>query len=139
MSLQSVGILSLSFTADGAVTARRAVDFDGAQASVQGQKVVGVARYGAVDAHPVEVTVIGTAVIEAGAAIAAGASLIVDVQGRAIPSTGALAVKAGATAVTSTAASGAVLQGGDPPEFVFADALEAASGAGAFLEVLLRR
>ena len=83
--------------------------------------------------------IIGTTVVEAGAAIGIGDSLITDSAGRAIPVTGNLAVTAGATAVTSSAANGEILEGADLPEFVFADALESASAAGEFIEVLLRR
>ena len=136
---QSIGLLDLPATASGAVTARRGVDFAGAQATVQGQKVMGVAVYDAVGTGPLAVRVIGTALVETGGAFANGDPLIVDTQGRAIASTGPLALKAGATAVTSAAANGAVLQGGDAPEFVFADALAASSAAGVFVEVLLRR
>ncbi|MBF0095527.1 MAG: DUF2190 family protein, partial [Alphaproteobacteria bacterium] len=130
--------LVLSGVADGAIAARRAIGFDNAQATVQGQKVKGVAKYAAADTKDVAIIAAGVVVVEAGAAIAVGDSLIVDTQGRAIPSTGGLTVKTGAVAVTSTAANGAVLAGGDAPEFVFADALQAASAAGQFVEALLR-
>lgn len=135
--MQSITTLALTKVAIGAVTACRAVGFDGAQATVQGQKVLGVAHTDAADGSELTINTRGTAMIEAGAAIAVGESLIVDAQGRAIPTTGNLAVAAGATAVTSTAANGEILTGGDLPEFVFADALEAAA-AGEFIEVLLR-
>lgn len=139
MSRQAISLLDLTIAASGAVTAFRAVGYDGAQATTQGQKVQAVAQTDAADKALFNGTAKGTTVIESGAAIAKGDSLIVDNQGRAIPSTGALAIKAGATAVTSTAANGAgILSGGDSPEFVFADALEAAGGAGKFVEVLLR-
>lgn len=86
------------------------------------------------------VVVTGTASIEAGGSFGRGASLIVDANGRAIASTGVLAIKAGSTAVTSTAANGAsALSGGELPEFIFADALDASAGAGSIVEVLLRR
>ncbi len=136
---QNIATLSLPVTAAGAITARRAVGFDGVQASVQGQKIMGVARSDAASGEKVTLDVAGTVVIEAGAAIAVGDSVIVDAQGRAIPSTGQLAVAAGATAVTSSAANGGILTGGDAPEFVLGDALEAATAAGQFIEVLLRR
>lgn len=136
--MQAVSLLDLTLTASGAVAARRAVTFAGAQASVQGAKVIGVAAYGAASAVPFVATVRGTAIVESGAAIAIGDSLIVDSQGRAIPTTGALGVAAGATPVTSTAANGGVLTGGDMPEHVFGDALQAAADVGEFIEVLLR-
>lgn len=134
----SIETLVLSGVASGAIAARRAVGFDDAQATVQGQKVKGVAKYAAADTLDVAIIAGGVVVIETGAAIAVGDSMIVDTQGRAIPSTGGLALGAGATAVTSSAANGAILTGGDAPEFVFADALQAATAAGQFVEALLR-
>lgn len=140
MSLQSIPTLVLTFTASGAVAARRAVGFTGAQAGAAGQKVMGVSPRAAASGELSEVVASGTATVETGGAFAQGASLIVDAQGRAVASSGALNIKEGATAVTSTAVAGAaLLAGGDMPEFVFADALEASGGAGAFVEVLLRR
>lgn len=140
MSQQALSLMALSIAAaSSAVTEYRAVDYSGVQATIQGQKVMGVAKRGAQVGDGFDVAVIGTAVIEAGGAFAAGTSLIVDAQGRAIASTGKLAIAAGATAVTSTAANGQVLTGGDTPEFIFADALQAATGVGDKVEVLLRR
>jgi len=140
MSLQSAPILNLSFTASGAVAARRAVGFNGAQAGTAGQKVMGVSPRSLVSGEVGDAVVSGTTTIEAGGAFTAGASLIVDAQGRAIVASGALKVAAGATAVLSSAANGsALLSGADLPEFVFADALEAAGAAGDLVEVLLRR
>ena len=137
--MQQSPSLTLTKTANGAVTMFRCVTFTGAQATAQGAKVLGISQNCVADGTTFAVVASGTAIIEAGNPIAIGASLICDNQGRAIPSTGTLAVVAGATAMTSTAANGAVLQGGDSPEYVFADALEAAVGAGARIEVLLRR
>ena len=139
MGLQQIEVLSLAIVATTAVTARRGVGFDGAQATVQGAKIQGIAYTAAAIGDSLRLTAAGTAIVEAGAAIAVGQSLIVDAQGRAIPSTGSLAVAAGAVAVTSTAANGAILTGGDSPEYVFGDALEAAAAAGDFVEVFLRR
>ena len=52
----------------------------------------------------------------------------------------ALAVAAGATAVTSAAANGAAaISGGEPPQYVVGDALQAATAAGQLVEILLRR
>jgi len=136
---QSISTLALTLAAAGAITAERCVGFDGLQATVQGQKIQGVARFAGVAGDQITLDVAGTVVVESGAAIAVGEALIVDATGRAMPATGALAVAAGATAVTSSAANGAILTGGDGPEFVFADALEAATAAGELIEVLLRR
>lgn len=141
MSQQARSLLNISVpVAPGAVTAFRAVDFAGAQATAQGQKVMGVAQRGAAQGQGYEATVIGTAIVEAGGAFTAGHPLIVDASGRAIANSGALNVAAGATAVTSGAANGAsVLAGSDLPEYVFADAVQAATQAGDLVEVLLRR
>lgn len=140
MSKQAISILNLCVpVAVSAVTEYRAVDFSGAQATVQGQKVAGIANRGALAGDGYDYTAVGTAIVEAGAAFAVGASLIVDAQGRAIASSGPLRVAAGATAVTSAAANGATaLSGGDAPEYVFGDALQAAAAAGDFVEVKLR-
>ncbi|MGA1856929.1 capsid cement protein [Azospirillum sp. 11R-A] len=137
---QALSLMSLSWRATASVAACRCVGFDGAQIGVKGAKVAGVSDYSAAEGEMFAATCVGTAMVEAGAAFNPGDSLIADAQGRAIPATGPLAVKAGATAVTSTAANGAaVLQGADLPEFVFADALEAATGPGQRVEVLFRR
>lgn len=139
MGRQNISTLALTAKATGAIAQYRAVGFSGAQATVQGQKIMGVARHAAELGEQLTLDVAGTVIVESGAAIAIGDALIVDVQGRAIPAT-SLAVRAGATAMTSTAANGAgVLQGSETPERAFADALEVATAAGQFIEVLLRR
>ena len=139
MGRQNISTLALTVKAAGAIAQYRAVGFNGAQATVQGQKIMGIARHAAAINEQATVDVKGTAIVESGAAIAVGDALIVDAQGRAMPAS-SLAIRAGATAMTSTAANGSgVLSGSEPPEYTFADALEAASAAGQFIEVLLRR
>lgn len=137
MSRQAHSIFTLTVIAASAITAGRAVGFDGVQATVAGQKAQGVAETDAASGKAVAITCKGTAIVEAGAAIAIGDALAVDAQGRAVPAAD-LAVAAGAVAVTSSAANGEILTGGVLPQYVFADALQAASGAGEFIEVLLR-
>lgn len=143
MSQQATPLRTDSVLANGAVAARTFVDFTGAQAATQGMKVLGVARAASLaggDYIPVDS--IGSAIVVAGAALAAGQSVITDNQGRAIPNTGALAIKAGATAVTSNAANGAGdLQGSDLPEFIVGDVApgQSASAAGQFVEIIFRR
>jgi hypothetical protein len=168
MSQQARSILDLSVQASGAIAYGRAVNviapaiasaITGAQATVAGQKVIGIARRDAASGAYTDVTCLGTAVCEAGAAITVGSRVQCDASGRVITATalsaaqgaigiGTLAVAAGATAVTSTAANGAILTGaptvanptlagGDPPVYVFGTALQAASAAGDFIEVLI--
>jgi hypothetical protein len=138
MSQQNISVLTLTLIASSAITANRAVGFDGIQATSQGQKVMGASVTDAETGNSVAVITHGSAILEAGAAITLGDSLIADSQGRVIPAS-VLGVASGATPVTGTAANGAVLEGAELPDFVVADALQAASGAGKMIEVLLRR
>ena len=139
MSQQNISILTLTLIASGTVVENRAVGFAATQADTQGQKVIGTAMTAAADGDTYGVVTNGTAIIETGAAVTVGDSIITDTQGRAIPAIGVLIVTGGAVGVTSSAANGSILEGADLPEFVFADALQSASGAGEFIEVLLRR
>jgi hypothetical protein len=110
MSKQSISALTLTLLATGAITADRFVTAAGALAGADAN-TLGVARSaGAIGAY-VPVDVLGTAVVEAGAAVAAGDTIKSDATGRAI------------TWVTSGAK--------------IALALEAATAAGQFIEVLL--
>lgn len=137
---QSYDLLTLRGLSAGAIARGRGVTFADAQAATAGAKIKGIANHATTAAgQDVAITVSGTAIVEAGAAITLGASLTMDAQGRAVPAV-ALAVASGATAMTSAAANGAAaLTGGDAPQFVFGDALQAAAAAGVFIEVLLRR
>lgn len=139
MGRQSSVNFSLTVKATTAITEFRGVGFDGAQASVQGQKILGTAHFSGVVGDEITVDIDDTVLVEAGAAIAVGDALIMDAQGRAIPSTGEIGVAAGGVAVASTGANGAILTGGIMPEYVFADALEAATAAGQIIEVITRR
>jgi hypothetical protein len=137
---QAVNVMSLSVTATGAIARGRGVTFAGAQIAAAGAKPLGIAQVAAAAAGPViPLSVMGTAIAEAGAAIALGAALAMDASGRVITAT-ALGVATGATAVTSAAANGAsAISGGEPPQFVVGDALQAAAAAGQLIEILLRR
>lgn len=110
---QNIAILTLTVGATSAITAARAVGFDGAQADTLGQKVMGVAQYDAAIGDPVAVDAKGTAIIEAAEAIAVGDELTVDATGKAVKPTLADQVR-------------------------IADALQAATAAGDKIEVLLR-
>lgn len=109
MGKQSISVLTLTATASGAVGADRFVTPAGAQAGA-GVNTLGVSRTNAASGEKMPVDVMGTTILEAGAAVAAGAAIESDASGRAITRT------AGVTA---------------------ARALEAATAAGQFIEVLL--
>lgn len=158
MSQQAISLLDLSCLASAAVAQYRGVDFNDVQIAAAGAKIKGIAKRPAAAGEPFECTSYGTATCEAGAAITKGQALTMDASGRVVPATaltaaapgvGTLAITAGATAVTSSAANGAgtitgaptagALSGGDLPQFIVGHALEAAGAAGAFIEVLLSR
>lgn len=136
---QSTPLLSLPIRASGAVLRGRGVGFNGAQIAAAGAKPLGIALTPAADGQDLTVVSSGTAIVEAGAAIALGAAVALDATGRAVTAA-ALTIAAGATAVTSAAANGAgTIAGGEPPQFVVGDAMQVATAAGQFIEVLLRR
>lgn len=110
MSNSSISILTLPLVAASAIVASRFVTPVGAQAGADAN-TLGVANSAAATGEKFPTVVIGTAVVEAGAAIAAGATLKSDTSGRAI----------------TWATSGAKV----------AIAIEAATAAGQFIEVLL--
>ncbi len=110
MPAQCTALLSLPITATGTIAVARFVTAAGAQAGADAN-TLGVARFAAVATDKLTVDVLGTAVVEAGAAVAAGATVKSDASGRAI------------TWATSGAKVGL--------------ALEAAAAAGAMIEVLL--
>ncbi len=110
MSRQSTPILTLTVTASGAIAANRFVTPAGAQAGADAN-TLGVSQLAASGAGvKIPVVVLGTAVVEAGAAVAAGATLESDASGRAV----------------TWATSGPKI----------AIALDAAGAAGDFIEVL---
>lgn len=137
--MQELNTLRLTITAAGAVTKRRFVGYDGAQASVAGQLVLGVAWTDIADGTDGAVTVAGTAQVESGGALEPGDAVTVDAQGRAVAAD-PVEIAAGAVAVESTAADGEILTGGVLPQHVAGHVLpgESASGAGEAVEILLR-
>lgn len=149
MTQQCRPLLTLPLVAASAITQYRGVGFNGAQATVAGQKICGFARRGAAIGGEFEAVAKGTAVAEAGAPIALGVALIVDASGRVVPasalavSSASMTVAAGATPVTSTLANGAILSGngtvsgGDIPQFVVGISMQAAAAAGEPIEILL--
>jgi hypothetical protein len=110
MSRQATPILALPVTLTGTVAANRFVTPAGAQAGAD-VNTLGVSRVAGVSGDKITVDALGTAIVEAGAAIAKGATIETDASGRAV----------------TWATSGPKV----------AVALEAAGAAGEFLEVLL--
>ncbi|HEX9391484.1 MAG TPA: capsid cement protein [Usitatibacteraceae bacterium] len=79
----SISILALTLVASGAITNGRFVGPAGAQAAAAGN-ALGVAKTDAAIGDLVAVTVMGTEITEAGAAIAANALVEIDAAGRAV-------------------------------------------------------
>ena len=107
---QCIPLLTLTLAATGTIAAHRFVTALVAQAGADAQ-TIGVTRTAAISGDKIPVDVLGTTIVESGAAIAIGATLETDATGRG---------------VTWATAGGKV-----------GIALEAAAGAGEFIEVLL--
>lgn len=103
-------ILTLTVAATAAITANRFITSGGAVPAADAN-ALGVARSGGVSGDKIPVDVLGTAVVESGAAVTINSAVKTDASGRAI------------NWVTSGQRLGV--------------ALEAASAAGQFIEVLL--
>ena len=74
--------------ASGAITVNRFVKVDGSQATVLGERVIGVSYDGAQDAELIGVTIDGTALVEVGAyGIGKGMLVMTDVNGKAVKAT----------------------------------------------------
>ena len=108
--MQATALLAHTIVAAGAIAAARFVTPAAAQAGADAN-TLGVARFAAATGERVAVDVLGTAIVEAGAAVAAGATVKSNASGQAI------------TWATSGAKVGI--------------ALTAASAAGQMIEVLL--
>ncbi len=111
MSKQSTSLLTLTVIATGVISANRFISPAGALAGAAGN-AYGVSESAAAIGEKTPVTSCGTAVVETGAAIAAGALVEADATGRAI-----------------TKAAGVTLGRLAPGEV--------ATAAGQFVEVLL--
>lgn len=109
MSQQANGIFPVTIKATAALTANRFTTFAGAVPATT-TNALGVVRQSAAIGDAVTVDFLGSAIVEAGAAITAGATVNSDATGRAI-----------------TWASGEKL----------GLAMQAATGAGSLIEVLL--
>jgi hypothetical protein len=110
MSRQAISVLALSILAAGSITKQRFVKADGTQAGADAN-TIGVARSDASSGQYVTVDALGTAYVEAGGSITAGATIETDASGRAV----------------TWATSGPKV----------AIALEASTGSGQIIEVLL--
>lgn len=110
MSAQSFPVFTLMLAATGTIAASRFCKPDGT-VSGAGENSLGVTRSACVSGDKVAVDVLGTAIVESGAAVTAGVALKADSTGRAI----------------DWATSGAKI----------ALSLQAATAAGQFIEVLL--
>ncbi|GAB7082292.1 capsid cement protein [Megalodesulfovibrio paquesii] len=82
--MQSRPILTLPLTASGAVTAHRFVTATGAQVAAAGAAALGVARSDAATGELFPCDALGTGIVEAGGAIAAGVALKAGADGRAL-------------------------------------------------------
>lgn len=91
MSEQSISLLTLTKTATAALVANRFITHAGAVPAA-GAAVIGVAKSSAAIGDRVPVDVVGTAIVEAGAAVAVGAALEVDNLGRGITKTSGVTV-----------------------------------------------
>ena len=103
MSEQNISLLTLTVLAVGAITAHRFVTPVADQA-VAGENAIGVAQSDAADGDLLPVDALGTTLVEVGAAVAEGALVESDADGRAITrTTGAILARV----VPGASASGA--------------------------------
>ncbi|MBF0424817.1 MAG: DUF2190 family protein [Magnetococcales bacterium] len=101
MSQQSFQLLSLTVVATTAIVGNRFVTIGGAQAG-QGGDAFGAALTAASIGDAMAVATIGTAILEAGAAINIGDPLQSDALGRAVPQTNGLRLAIALQAATAT-------------------------------------
>jgi hypothetical protein len=103
MSRQAQPILSQTITASGAIGEYRFVSPASALAGA-GVNTLGVARVAAVDKDTIPVDVLGTAIVETGAALTAGGPIQTDATGRAIDKAAGVTVARLLPGQTATAA-----------------------------------
>lgn len=102
MSKQNIALLTLSFQASAALTADRFVSVT-AGVPAAGANTIGVTRSDTAAGKMAPVDVIGTAIVEASAAIAGGAEIETTADGRAVTKTTGKTV---ARALQAAAAAG---------------------------------
>ncbi len=83
MTMPTIPVLTLSAVATGAIAAHRFVDFTDAQAALN-EANKGAARHAAAIGEQVAVDAQGVVLVEAGAAVALGAEVQSDANGKAI-------------------------------------------------------
>lgn len=110
---QSKPLLTLSLSASGAVSEYHLVKHSGAQATVLGEKVLGVNLFAASDNETIAVNAKGSVIVTLNDDVVPGDSLVTDATGKAVKATD------------------------EATQFVFGDALEAGS-AGRKIEALMR-
>ena len=115
MSHQAIVNFSLPIKATTSWSTNRLIGFDGAQASVKGQKVLGAAHTDAEIGQEADVDIENTVLVEVGAPVSKGDSLISDNEAQAIRDDGAAG------------------------NYIWADALESASMADQVIEAITRR
>lgn len=104
MASGNIATLTLTIAAAGALAANRFITQAGAYPAASAA-AFGVTRFPTSDAGDlVSVDVQGTAIVEAGGAIAKDAAFTVDATGRAVPMAGAGRTPAGRTMEAATAA-----------------------------------
>ena len=102
----SIPALTLSIVASAAVAQRRFVTATGARSGA-GANALGVARYDAAAGENVAVDALGTTEVEAGGAIAAGALVQSDANGKAVTKAAGVAV---GRAMGAAAGDGSVIE-----------------------------
>ena len=153
----------IAITAAAALVARRFIGFDGNLCGADA-KALGVSELATASGEQCPVRVSNIAVVESGGILAAGNRVVSDSTGRAVAATTfaaaapaitvddtKLTIDTGAVAVLSSAANGAIisaasglltpaapaLTGSVLPQQINGTVLDAASGAGEFVRVLL--
>lgn len=103
MAASGIDILVMGVTATAALTANRAVTGAGAVPAAAAN-CLGIARVAAAIGERCPVTVLGTAIAEAGAAIAANAALELDASGRVVTKSAGATIGRMAPGYTASAA-----------------------------------
>lgn len=132
-------ILTITLLATAALLARRFTGFDGATCGANA-KALGVTEF-AVDSGDVgPVHVSGVVLVEAGAAVTAGASVVSTAAGKAIAATAAavaVTLETDEVGVKLAGTATAVVSGSVLPQAVNGWALDAAAADGDLIRVLL--